>query len=240
VLAFLAEHRLARVDHLIALLGVGANGVAGCVDPLAAAQLVRIRNPFEGRPLTVQITGRGLGAIGSDLPTPSFDWRGYAHDVGVAWVWLAARAGAFGELEAIVAERRMRSRDGPGRRSDPPLAVALGGVGPSGVERLHYPDLLLTTAAGRRVAVELELTAKAPARLEKILAGYGADPRVEVVLYLARARGVGDAVARAARRLGIPERVRVHSVVSYEPRAPAEVGGIAALPRAPAHEGVTR
>jgi hypothetical protein len=106
----------------------------------------------------------------------------------------------------------MRSRDRPGHRSDPPLAVRLGGVGPGGRERLHYPDLHLVTARGTRVAVELELTRKSPARLKQILAGYGGDPSVDAVLYLVENRKVGQTVLGRARSLGLASLVRVQQV----------------------------
>jgi hypothetical protein len=241
VLGFLAEHRLARVDHLMVCLGASGAAVAERLDALAALGLLAIRGAvFEGRPPAVQITRQGLGAIGSDLPTPRFDWRCYAHDVGVAWVWLAARAGAFGELQTVVAERRLRSRDGPGRRSDPPLAVQLGGVGPGGRERLHYPDLLLRTAEGARVAVELELTLKSRQRLEKILTGYGAAPNLDAVLYLVHKRGVGDAIARTARRLGISDRVMVQRCVTHDHVEPPEVDRVTMAARSSARVGVPR
>ncbi len=147
----------------------------------------------------------------------------YAHEVGVAWLWLAAAPG------------HVRTRGG-GHRGPPdaldstalaspdaePVAVRLGGFGPRGREELHYPDLVLRTADGRRVGLELELTPKARTRLEKILAGYAADPRFAGVVYLVEKRAVARAVQATARRLGISDLVhlqRVRSTVS-DLRAP--------------------
>jgi hypothetical protein len=90
--------------------------------------------------------------------------------------------------------------------------VRLGGVGPSGRERLHYPDLLLIDPGGRRIAIELELSSKGRGRREKILAGYAADARIDVVLYLVRDRRVGRAIQASARRLGIGPLVHVQRV----------------------------
>ena len=67
-------------------------------------------------------------------------------------------------------------------------------------ERRHYPDLLLETTTGHRVAVELELTPKARARRNEILGGYALDARVDAVLYLVEDRRTGLAIERAARR----------------------------------------
>jgi hypothetical protein len=90
--------------------------------------------------------------------------------------------------------------------------VRLGGAGRAGRPRLHYPDLLLVTAGGSRVAVELELTGKGRARRETILAGYGADPGIASVLYLSDSRATGNAIRASARRLGLADLVRVQLV----------------------------
>jgi hypothetical protein len=156
-----------------------------------------------------------LALIGSDLPTPRIDLRCYQHDVGVAWLWLAARDGAFGELREIIGERRLRSRDGRREQEERPIAVRLGRTGAR--ERLHYPDLLLVTAAGARIALELELTPKGRSRRERILSGYAADTRVDVVLYLAERQSVAHSVRTTARRLGISSLVHVQPVRRTSP-----------------------
>ena len=134
--------------------------------------------------------------------------------------------GRFGPLRAIVSERRMRSADGraalePGARDGEraqPFGVRLGGAGPGGRPRLHYPDLLLVTASGRRAAVELELSAKHRPRLETILAGYGADRRIDAVLYLADRVTIARAVARGAARVGAADLVSVQRLGWGGPR----------------------
>jgi hypothetical protein len=151
------------------------------------------------------------------LPTPKRDLRPYSHDVGVAWLWLAARDGAFGELREVIPERELRSRDGPGRRSDPPLAVQLGGFGPGGRERLHYPDLLLVTPEGHRIAVELELSGKGRTRRERILEGYACDPNIDVLLYLVTDSRIGAQIEASARRLDMAPMVHVQRVTMADP-----------------------
>ena len=90
--------------------------------------------------------------------------------------------------------------------------MRLGGAGPAGRERLHYPDLLLVTSQQRRIGVELELTTKDRGRRERILAGYGADSRVDAVLYLVDRPGVARAIEASAARLGIGSMVHVQRV----------------------------
>jgi hypothetical protein len=221
LLSFLSEHRLALPAHVAVLLGTSAGTAAARLSRLADAKLLKREQAFPGDPPWYRITQRGLAVVGSSLPTPKLDLRSYQHDVGVAWLWLAARGGAFGPLDEILSERRLRSLDGARGPGDSALAVRIGGFGPRGRERLHYPDLVLHTADGRRIGLELELTSKTRTRLETILGGYGADPRFDGVVYLIERAAIARSVRNAARRLGVSELVgiqRVRSTVS-RPRA---------------------
>jgi len=208
-----AEHRLILPAHAQTLLELSLSAASSRLRALAGAGYLAPHRIFAGQPTAYQINRKGLAAIGSALPAPQLDLRAHAHDVGVAWLWLAARAGTFGPLSAVVSERTMRSMDA--RRDDQPdkffgpLGVRLGGTGPAGRERLHYPDLMLVTSDGRRIAVELELSAKGAARRERILAGYGADARIDAVLYLVERPALATAIRSSARRLGISHHVHV-------------------------------
>ena len=81
---------------------------------------------------------------------------------------LAAHAGRFGGVRRVVSEREMRSGDGRAPAAQPRYGVRLGGVGPGGRDRLHYPDMVILTGTGHRVAFELELTTKEPERRVRI------------------------------------------------------------------------
>jgi hypothetical protein len=211
-LEFVAEHRLVLAAHVQSLLGVSAAVAYARVRALSGAGLLRCDRIFHARPGCYRITGKGLGLVGSELPRPAIDLRCYDHDVGVAWLWLAARNGAFGDLREILSERRMRSSDaGSDGRADP-LGVRLGGVSPKGGARLHYPDLMLTDAGGNRIALELELSGKGRARLEGILAGYAFDARVDAVAYLTDDPKIAHKVRAAARKRGISSLVHVQRV----------------------------
>ncbi len=239
LLEFLAEHRIVLSAHVQKLLGVSVGAADSRLRALRGAGLVESERLFHAQPGCWWITRKGLAAIDSSLPAPRLDLHAYRHDVGVAWLWLAARRGVFGHLRQVVSEREMRSRDGAeahaaraeGSRARQ-LAIRLGGIGPGGRERLHYPDLLLVTKGGRRVAVELELSTKGRTRRERILAGYGADNRIDAVLYLVDNRSVARAVQASAARLGITSRVQVQRVQWGD--SAGRAGGRAAT-RLPAH-----
>lgn len=216
LLEMAAEHRLILPAHAQVLLDVSPSAAHSRLRALAKAGYLAQRRIFAGRPADCQITRRGLAVIGSALPAPRIDLRAHAHDVGVAWLWLAARGGTFGALSAVVSERTMRSldgrQDGETETVSGPLGVRLGGRGPGGRERLHYPDLLLVTPDGRRIAVELELSAKGAGRREKILAAYGADARIDAVLYLIDRPALAKSIRASARRLGVSHHVHVQWV----------------------------
>jgi hypothetical protein len=214
LLWFLAEHRMALPDHIAALLGTSVEATKARLARLSGAGYVRDAPVFRKQPTMYLIEADGLKVLGSALPRPRIDMRVYQHDVGVAWLWLAAQRGTFGALQEIIGERRMRSHDGSRESGAEPLAVRLGGFGARGGERLHYPDLLLRTADGRRVALELELSSKGRTRLDKILAGYAADPRIDGVVYLVENWAVARSVEAAARRAGISSLVHIQKVRS--------------------------
>jgi hypothetical protein len=212
VLEFLAEHPFAITPHVQVLLGVAAATASDRLSRLRNLGLVDRGQIFHRSPAAARITGPGLAAVGSRLPEPREpNLFTYRHQVGVGWLWLAAHAGTFGPLDAVHTERSMQSHDRRADRDGPPLGVGLGTVGRSGHEQLHYPDLLVTTARGKRVAIELELTGKSDARLDGIMLAFAADRRIDGVVYLvpARERRLVERIERAARRVGVADLVRV-------------------------------
>jgi hypothetical protein len=230
LLAFTADHRLVLAAHIQALLDISAPAANRRLRTLSAAGLLHEETGlrFRHQPAFYQVTRRGLAVLGSGFRPPNVDVSCYAHDVGLAWLWLAARAGTFGLLREVLSERQLRSRDARPDREGEPLGVRLGGFGPRGRERLHYPDLLLHTASAHRVALELELSGKNRARRETILAGYAADARIDAVLYLVNRSSVGRDIRASAAKLGISSLVHVQNFVWGD--------SMQAFDRAPARE----
>jgi len=216
VLELAAEHRVVQAAQIARLLAVSEGTARARLARLAAVGLVRAARPYDRQPQIHQITAAGLRATGSALAPPRLDLALLRHDLGLGWLWLAARDGAFGPLRELHSERAIRSREGlPGAALPPAaerLAVAIGGYGPGGGRRLHHPDLVFVSAGGRRVGVELELSGKGKARLERIIAGYAIDTRYDLVIYLTDNPRIAEQVRSAARRAGALELVRVARV----------------------------
>src|SRR5690348_15035317 len=205
LLAFLSEHRFATRAHVRQLLGIADLAAYRRLSTLAEAGLVRFNRPLDRLPACYRITSRGLAAIDSRLSAPRpVDLAAYSHDVGIAWLYLAAKARVWGELHEVISERRLRSHDASDARvaevglPRPPLAVRLHGFGRAGRERLHYPDLVLIDRHRHRIAVELELTLKGRARRERILEGYAGDHRFDAVLYVVERAAVSRLIERSA------------------------------------------
>ncbi|MGN6169750.1 MAG: hypothetical protein ACTHQQ_16500 [Solirubrobacteraceae bacterium] len=252
LLEFIAEHRLVLSNHVQALLGVSAKTASRRLRALERAELVDREALFYRYPAHYRIKRSGLELIGSRLGVPK---RGLnvAHDVGVAWLWLAAHRGAFGTLAGVVSERAMRSRDGAeahatrvtGRSEHETFGVRLSGQGPRGRPRLHYPDLLLVDREGRRIAVELELSSKGRSRRHQIIGGYAGDRRIDAVLYLVTDQRIAREVQATARRFGaertvIVQRVRMDAGQVPASGAVARRDGARHTGRGPTAERMTR
>jgi hypothetical protein len=219
LLTFVGEHRFALPAHAGVLLRTSDEVARTRLRELTDAGYLIEEPVLAGQPVAYRSTRLGLDVIGSELRPLRISLKNYWHDVGAAWLWLAARDGAFGPMREVRAERVMRSGDALGRGD--PFGVRLGGIGRDGRERLHYPDLLMIDRRARSLAVELELTSKEPAKRERILAGYAADPRIAKVLYVVYEPSVARALTASASRLGLAALVSIQRVRAPEhPAAP--------------------
>jgi hypothetical protein len=107
----------------------------------------------------------------------------------------------------VMGERELRREE---HESGSQLASARLGQGPAGVPLLHRPDLVLWPEDARvlPVAVEVELTVKAPQRLLEICRAWARCRCVAGTLYLA-ADEVKRPLARAIERSRAGERIAV-------------------------------
>jgi hypothetical protein len=147
-----------------------------------AKQLVRHR-PLADRPALYTITRLGLRAAALDGVEPCRVGPASAqHMIACAQVAAALERRYPGQL--VIGERELRKRE---REAGSLLAsVVLRRVGEYGPV-MHRPDLALLPRSGSRrpVAVEVELTIKAPRRLAEICRAWARSRHVGGVLYFA-------------------------------------------------------
>ena len=164
------------------------------------------RRPLYGQPSLYIATAAGMKAAGERrLGRCRVSAANAAH--------LIACAGAAAELESRFREHTVRS-ERELRRAEQELGAALASarVGRQGAEpSWHRPDLVLwprAPRAGLPVAVEVELTVKAPERLLEICRGWARARCVAGVLYLVSAQ-VERPLRRAIERARAGEKVVV-------------------------------
>jgi hypothetical protein len=165
------------------------------------AGLTRSARLLHGEPALHALTGRGLRAAGrAELEPITFSAAGFAHTLALARVAVALeRAGA-----RVSGERELRAFE---RLEGRALASAQVGMARDGGVALHRPDLVCW-GGERPIAIEVELSVKAPERLATIVRGWARSRLVERVVYYATP-AAERALARAVRSESADGRVIV-------------------------------
>jgi hypothetical protein len=184
--------------------------------------LVRNR-PLQGRPALYTLTRAGMRACGlRGLDPCRVSPAGATHLIACAAV-AAVLQRAYPD-HRVLGERELRRDE---RELGAPVASARMGTGPHGRPLLHRPDLVLCadeSADALPVAVEVELTIKAPRRLREICRAWARCREVAGVLYIAPPE-VGRALERAIAGARAQERI----VVVGPDALPCPPGTLAAL-----------
>jgi hypothetical protein len=208
LLEFVAAHRFVLACHVEALLGVDRAVAYRRLSGLAGVGLLAHQRIFHAQPGVYRITDGGLAVIDSQLSVPSVDLRTYRHDVGLVWLWLAARQHRFGHADWVLAEREMRSLDHRADDETSRFSIPQHGNDRHGRPRVHYPDVVVVGSDGG-VALELELSLKGRTRLEEILLGYAHDAHVRRVVYVTDRSPVAKALCETVVRFGLGGLVNV-------------------------------
>lgn len=111
----------------------------------------------------------------------------------------------------ILGERILRAIEAEERRLVGSIPV---GQLPGGQPALHRPDLVLQ-AAGLAWVVEVELSVKAPRRLEVICRGYARARHIHHTIYLATP-AAGRAVTRAVEQVRAGDRITVLNLTDIQ------------------------
>lgn len=202
---------MVSAGHVSEFLGVGGTVAYRRLRLLTGAGLLRYERVFHARPGVYMITGGGLGVAESPLSVPKLDLHVYRHDLSLPGLYLAARAGVFGDcVTNIWSERQVVRHERFGDVADRPcLGVPMWAPDRYGNTRSHAPDLVIDHRGGVATAVELELSVKSARRLQEIMSAYLTDHVVQRVFYLTDQRSVADAVSKAAANVGVVGKITI-------------------------------
>jgi DNA-binding Lrp family transcriptional regulator len=199
MLEWLAAIGAAGVVELADAGGIAASTAAARLRRLEAAGLVQTVRLLHGKPALYVITRAGLRTAGrGELAPVRVSSFGFAHllECGrVARALSCALAGSW----SVHSERELRAWE---RASGRVLASAELRFGARGARERHRPDLVcMPLGGGLPVAIEVELTVKAPVRLREIVRGWARCRCVAGVVYYA-----APAALRALERAITDER----------------------------------
>jgi hypothetical protein len=191
------------IGHLQKRFGICRSVSYDVVGRLVEAGLIERVATLPGDPTLLSATPQGIAYAGLGLPAARVGPGQVDHWVACADVatWAERRWGR----DVVMSERELRfaELDAP-----KPIASAIVGELPDGRPMLHRPDLLVR-GDGHTIAIEVELTPKAPRRLERIVRSWRRARYVESVLYMVAAGPTQRAVERAVAATHAQERVHV-------------------------------
>jgi hypothetical protein len=178
--------------------GTGVRSAQARLAAAARAGLMQGERVLVGAPTLYTVTSAGLRACGlRDLEPGRVSAAGARHAIACALV--AAKLEHAYPDHRVLGERELRRDERDAGRA---LASASVGASGAGAAPLHRPDLVLLPRHddGLPVAVEVELTVKAPERLLEICRGWARCRCVAGTVYLAGEdvlRPLERAIARA-------------------------------------------
>lgn len=192
-----------EVRHVQERFGVGRSVAYDLIARLSKAGLVERVETLRGEPTLIRATVEGLGFAELGLPVASVRLGELFHWIACADVCLWAER-RFGE-QSVLSEPEIRLAE---RLEGRPVVSAAIGELSDGRTRLHRPDLALI-AGERPIAIEVELTPKAPARLKAIIKGWRRARHVEQVIYLCSPGPTQQGVERAVAETHADDRISV-------------------------------
>jgi hypothetical protein len=194
------------IGHVQERFGICRSVSYAIVARLVEAGLIERTATLPGDPTLLCATRPGIAYAGLGLPPATVAPGAVDHWLACAdtALWAERRWGR----DALMSERELRfaELDAP-----KPIASAIVGELPDGRPMLHRPDLVVRDD-GRTMVIEVELTPKAPRRLEHIVRSWRRARYVERVLYVVSAGPTQRAVERAVAATHAQERVIVREL----------------------------
>lgn len=199
-------------DALADRLNVSVSSARGQLQVLEKAAWLSSERRLAGQPALYTATRAGLRIAALRGLDPCRVSASNAHHL-IVCAWVAAALERCYPDHLLLGERELRRDE---REHGTPLASARLGIGPDGGPLLHRPDLVLWPRHPGRgdplpVAVEVELTVKAPRRLVEICRAWARTRCVAGVLYIAPPE-VRRALHRAIEKAQAGEQIAVVSL----------------------------
>lgn len=197
MLRFIARYRYVTYPQLVQRFGIPIASLRRRMPKLQREGLV---TSVRGGPTTYtlwRVTEEGAAIAGLLIDPPrKIAWSHVAHTLGLADLGIQfEEAGELVVTEAEIrasdtraASGRMEKVHAQGHRAI--TGAPVFAVGASGRDGLHVPDMVLAREENPRfrgqpqsLAIELELTRKAPARIRQVLLAYRKAPNIGAVVY---------------------------------------------------------
>lgn len=207
LVTFVARLGVVAIGHVMAAMGVGRTAAYRRVAVLTDAGLLERRSLLRGCPALIRATREGLRYAGlGALPVAAVRPGGADHWLRCADVALRLEKEFGAERGRVLAERELMLWERTEGRS-----LASARLSSHGRETLHRPDLAVVRDDAT-IAVEVELSVKAPRRLEQIVRAWRRAEHVDEVRYLCAPGAVRRGVERAVEKTYAVERVRVEEL----------------------------
>jgi hypothetical protein len=204
---FIGRCGVVSIEHVMAFLRVGRTAAYRRVAYLIEAGLLERLELLRAAPSLICATAAGLRWAGTGL-TPVVVSPGSVEH----WLRCTSTALVLGERyghQRVFTERDIALLE---RVEERPVASAKLAEARDGRLRLHRPDLAVLTDE-RSIAVEVELTPKAPRRLKEIMRAWRRASWVGEVHYHCAPGLTRRAVERAVAKTHSQERVRIFEAV---------------------------
>jgi hypothetical protein len=203
---YVGRHGLVALEHVMAAMGAGRTAayrrVAACIEAGLLERLAILRE----EPSLLRATRAGLRYAGLGLAIAKVSPGEVQHALCCASV--ARRAERHYGAERVLSERELTFAEKlEGQK------IASAEVGSPGSQRFakHRPDLAVLREEGT-IAIEVELTPKAPRRLESILRGWLCAHWVAEVHYFCASGPTYRAVERAIEKTGAANKILLAEV----------------------------
>jgi hypothetical protein len=209
----------AGAEHVMARFGMGRSWAYARLSRLVEDGLLEQKQLLHRQPGLYVATAEGLRWRGLQrLGVQRLSVGGFEHARQVASAAGALHADLPGWTQ--LSERELRVVES---ECGELVASARLGELPGGRPALHRPDLALISPQRRVLAVEVELSVKAPRRLQAICRAYARTRHISHVYYLAT-RPAARAVSRAVVDTRAHDRITVLAVEDAAALVAAEIG----------------